>query len=372
MPVGCRLNSQSVASGGTQNASACCRHRTYFEGVVDVNRMQRLTALSLLSALVAASCGGGSGSSAPPPAPGPGPGPGPSGTVDNPGQLSPNLVDHNVAALATEFHVVIPPAITPINKLFVFLPGTKGVPNDYNFIVQAGARRGFHTIGLEYQNSEAVGSVCLNSTDVNCFWNVRRNVILGDIVSLGIPVTKPNSIVTRLTEAIAYLDQAHKSEGWGQYIRVDGTLDWSKIVVGGHTQGGGHAGVMAKLYAMSRTCYFSSPPDYSGGPADWMTKPNMTPATQQYGFAGISDPSVPIADLRANFSALGLVGPETSVDSNVSPYGNSHVLTTDHAPNPSTDIGTPLHGLTVRDTFTPRDSSGQPLFEAAWNYLCFQ
>ena len=333
-----------------------------------MNRMKKLAALSLLCALAAASCGGGSNSVAPP-----GPAPGPSGTVDNPGQLSPNLVDHNVAANDTEFHVVIPPAITPINKLFVFLPGTKGVPNDYNFIVQAGARRGFHTIGLEYQNSEAVGSVCLNSTDVNCFWNVRRNVVLGDIVSLGLPVTKPNSIVTRLSEAIAYLDQAHPTEGWGQYLLGDGTPAWSKIVVGGHSQGGGHAGVMAKLYSMSRACYFSSPPDYSGGPADWMTKENFTPASLQFGFAGLSDPSVPYNELSANFAALGLAGPAVSVDSPATPpYGNSHVLTTDHVPNPSTDTGTPLHGLTVRDTFTPRDSSGQPLFEAAWNYLCFQ
>lgn len=335
-----------------------------------MNHMKKLAALSLLSALVAASCGGGSSSGVPP---APAPAPGPSGTVADPGQLLPSTVDPAVAADATEFHLIIPPApgSTAQHKLFVFLPGTFGVPSQYELIVKAGASRGFHTIGLDYPNSVAVGAVCQTSTDVNCFWDVRRAIITGAAVSPDITVSVPNSIVTRLTKAIAHLNGAYPTEGWGEYL-VGGSLDWSKVVVGGHSQGGGHAGVMTKLYPMSRACYFSSPPDYSGGPADWMTKPNLTSALLQFGFAGLSDPSVPYNELSANFTALGLAGPAVSVDSNPPPYGGSHVLTTDHAPNPSSETGTPLHGLTVRDAFTPRDSSGQPLFAAAWNYLCFQ
>lgn len=338
-----------------------------------MNRTKKLAALSLLSALVAASCGGGSNSVAPP-APGPAPAPGPSGTVDNPGQLLPTTVNPAVAAEATEFHVVIPPApgSTVQHKLFVFLPGTFGVPSQYELIVKAGAGRGFHTIGLDYPNSVAVGAVCQTSTDVNCFYDVRRAIITGAPVSPDITVSVPNSIETRLTEAIAYLHKNYSTEGWDEYLVGGVVLDWSKVVIGGHSQGGGHAGVMTKLHAMHRACYFSSPPDYSGGPANWMTIPSKTPATPQFGFAGLSDPSVPYNELSANFTALGLAGPAVSVDSNASPYGGSHVLTTDHAPNPSSEPGTPLHGLTVRDAFTPRDSFGKPLFDAAWNYLCFQ
>jgi hypothetical protein len=341
-----------------------------------VNHTKRLAALSLLSALVAASCGGGSnsgGAPSPSPAPAPAPG-GPSGTLANPGQLLPSTVNPAVAADATEFHVVIPPApgSTAQHKLFVFLPGTLGVPSQYELIVKAGASRGFHTIGLDYPNSVAVGAVCQTSTDVNCFYDVRRAIITGAPVSPDITVSVPNSIETRLTEAIMYLDSHYSTEGWNDYLIGGVALDWSKVVIGGHSQGGGHAGVMTKLHAMHRACYFSSPPDYSGGPANWMTIPSKTPATPQYGFAGLSDPSVPYNELSANFTALGLAGPAVSVDSNVPPYSGSHVLTTGHAPNPSSDPGTPLHGLTVRDTFTPRDSSGQPLFAPAWDYLCFQ
>ena len=343
-----------------------------------------LAALSLLSCLVLAACGGG-GPDAPPTS---APAPPPAAPIYVVRTVLPSTVD---AAAVTpsdtgaDYHVVIAPVagVTPANKLFVFLPGTGGVPNQYQLILKAGARRGFHTIGLDYPNPTAIGVLCAAGSDPDCFWNVRRTIVTGAPgLSPVISVTPPNAIVTRLTEAVAYLNQTYPTEGWGQYLLARGALDWSKVVAGGHSQGGGHAGVMAKLYAMSRACYFASPPDWNAAnhptapnaPAAWAGYANVTPATLQFGFGGLQDPSVPYSKLSAIWQTLGLgaFGAAMSVDANAPPYGGSHTLTTNAKPTASTDPGTPLHGLSVRDVFTPLDASGEPVFDAAWRYLCFE
>jgi hypothetical protein len=257
------------------------------------------------------------------------------------------------------------------------------VPSQYQLILKAGARRGFHTLGLDYPNPSAVGVLCAASSDPDCFWDVRRTIVTGAPgLSVDISVTPPNAIVTRLTEAVAYLNTTYPGEAWGQYLLASGALDWSKVIVGGHSQGGAHAGVMAKLYAMARTCYFASPPDWNAAnhptapntPAAWEAYANLTPAAQQFGFGGLQDPSVPYAQLSVIWQTLGLgaFGAAVSVDGNTPPYSGSHMLTTNATPAISNDPGTPLHGLTVRDVFTPLDASGQPVFDAAWGYLCFQ
>lgn len=323
--------------------------------------------------MVLASCGGGSSEQVAPAPP-------PSSADYVVHEVLPSTIDPAANDQISDVHVIIPPiaGVTPVGKLFVFLPGTDGVPTDYQLILKAGAGRGFHTIGLDYANSSAVGVTCLTSTDVNCFWDVRREVITGGNYSPDVAIAPADSIVTRLTKAIAYLNTTYPSEGWGQYL-ANGAVDWSKIVVGGHSQGGGHAGVMTKLYAMSRACYFASPPDWdtnTNSPAAWESYTSVTPVSAQYGFGGLQDPSVPYSQLSVIWETMGLMNSTSSavsVDSNTPPYGDSHALTTNAQPDTSTtDPGTPLHGLTVRDAFTPLTSSGTPVFDPVWGYLCFQ
>lgn len=357
-----------------------------------VHRTRRLAGLAVLCSLVIAACGGGGSDAGTAPAPTPAPAPAPTPPPAAPSYVVRNLFPSaaDPAAVtaedtASDYHVVIPPlaGVAPVNKLFVFLPGTGGVPNQYQLILKAGARRGFHAIGLDYPNPAAVGVLCAASRDPDCFWNVRREVITGDTsLSADITVTPPNAIVTRLAKALAYLNQTYPGEGWGQYLATGGAPEWSKVVMAGHSQGGGHAGVMTKLFALGRACYFASPPDWNtathptapNAPATWTSYPNLTPTARQFGFGGLQDPSVPYDRLSPIWQALGLgaYGAAVSVDSGTAPFAGSHMLTTNAQPAASSAPGTPLHGLTVRDVFTPLDAAGQPLFDAAWGYLCFQ
>jgi hypothetical protein len=331
-----------------------------------MTRVGSLIALSLATSLLVlvTACGGGGESSIAPP---------PSGTVER--DIDPAVADPRITNSLQAHVAVTPSSEARANKLFVFLPGTGGVPSLYRLVLRSGAARGYHALGLNYPNAEAVGSICFGRESA-CFWDVRREVITGVNRSNLVSVNEPDSINTRLGAALTYLHASYPDEGWGQYF-VNGSIDWSKLVVAGHSQGGGHAGVMAKLYAMNRAVYFSSPADWNAltnDPADWMSaEPNVTPASEQFAFGNVSDSLVPYDEVRVNWAALGLTafGAAASVDGNVSgPFGSTHLLITSN-PGVSGGAISPSHGSTVLDVATPRDASGGALFDPVWAYLCF-
>ena len=282
-------------------------------------------------------------------------------------------------------HVVINPSpiVAPKGQLVVFLPGTQGVPEQYTLILRAAAGWGFHAIGLNYPNQTAVGALCGNSSDADCFWNARTEILFGD----GTPVngqadiTMADSIVNRLDKLLLSMNATHPAEGWGQFLLADNTVDWGKVVLAGHSQGGGHVGVMAKTVSLGRAVYFSSPADWNNltdQPADWtVSRPTATPASRQYGFGSDSDPLVPNEKAFAIWDNLGLAEPATGpvlVDTASDAYSGSHQLRTALTYNPaSTAPGTALknHGITVVDVSTPVDGSGRPVFgtNGVWAYL---
>lgn len=270
-------------------------------------------------------------------------------------------------------HVAINPSpdATPRNKLFVFLPGTGAVPTNQQLILGTAATRGYHAIGLCYPNPTAVGVLCADDVDPECFWSVRREIIIGLDTSPLVAIGPADAIVNRLEKLLQYLHTQYPSEGWGQYL-ANGRIDWSRVTLAGHSQGGGHAAVLAKLVSLDRAVYFSSPADWrqvADVPATWLSRTNVTPASRQYAFIHEQDQLVPVAHALANWSVLGLdaFGAATRIDSGTAPYGGSHRLTT---------LATPLlagsyHGSTVVDAATPRTSGGAPLFEPVWVYLAF-
>lgn len=287
-------------------------------------------------------------------------------------QITPSSTDAAINT-ADEPHVAINPApsVTAAGRLFVFLPGTGALPTQYRMILRLGAARGYHAIGLNYPNPSAVGVLCADDIDADCFWNVRREVITGVNTSALVDVSTANSIVNRLQKLLTSLDRQYPAEGWGQYL-TGGAVDWTKVVISGHSQGGGHAGVMTKLYAMYRACYFSSPADWrllANAPATWTARANVTDASKQFGFSHVQDQLVAYTHLLSIWPAMGLgaFGAPVNTDGRSSPYDNSHQLSTTATPV----IDGSYHGATVVDVATPKTTQGAAMFESIWAYLCF-
>lgn len=281
-------------------------------------------------------------------------------------------------------HVVINPSalVTPQGQLVVFLPGTQGRPTQYTYILRTAAGLGFFAVGLNYPNQTAMGSLCRYSADSNCYWTARNEVLWGDFtpVTGQADVTEADSIVNRLNKLLVWMNANYPAEGWGQFLLNDNTVDWSKIVVAGHSQGGGYAGVLTKEVLLSRAVYFSSPDDWNeltNQPANWTSKPNVTPADRQYGFGSAADSLVPNDHAFAHWDSLGLYRPAAGpvlVDGANAPFSGSHQLYTSLPYNPASTApttGLKNHGITVNDTSTPVDAGGRPLFavNGVWPYL---
>jgi hypothetical protein len=269
------------------------------------------------------------------------------------------------------------PGAVPKERLFVMLPGTGGTPNVQRLILRAGIARGYHVIGLPYRNETTVADYCIGISDVNCTGNVRREIITGADTSGQIVVDSTNSIFGRLTRTLGYLNTTYPTEGWGRFL-AGGAVDWSVVTVAGHSQGSGHAAYMGKLYSLDRLVMFSGPSDIgtgNGASAAWLSLPNITPASRQYGFTHTADELVPYALVLNNWGLIGLgsFGVPVSVDGASPPYGNSRQLTTSAAYNPSAPnaITYPYHLATVLDTFVPLTAQRAPVYSHVWEYLAF-
>jgi pimeloyl-ACP methyl ester carboxylesterase len=229
-------------------------------------------------------------------------------------------------------------------------------------------------VGINYVNGVAVGQLCATEPDRDCHGKVRQEVITGQDTSALVSVGPVDSIVNRLAKLLIALNQQYPSEGWDQYLNNQLLPDWSKINLAGHSQGGGHAGLMARMYNLNRAAYFSSPADwrnFANQPATWMSMPSITPVSRQYGFTHLSDPLVPYSNIVPIWQALQLdtLGPVASVDGSASPWGGSHQLTTNATPG--SNLPTAAHGATVFDVSVPRSADGSPSFRSVWSAMLY-
>lgn len=268
-----------------------------------------------------------------------------------------------------EPHVVyFDPGVSPRDLLFVHLPGSFGVPENSRLILQEVARQGVPAIGLRYPNSWTVARLCRGSPDPACHERVRREILDGEDRTPLVMVTPANSIQHRLLSLLRYLSARYPSEGWERFFE-GGELDWSKIVVSGHSQGGGHAAFIAKVKEVARVIMFASPGDRSQGqPAPWLRGPHVTPTERYFGFSHRRDRGWP--SFEESWKALGLdaFGLPHSVDGADPPYENAHMLYTDALP--ATGSFADAHGAVVVDRKTPRLPDGRPQFAPVWRYLC--
>ena len=76
------------------------------------------------------------------------------------GVVAPSITDPAIDSF-TNVHTWARSLSTPRrNKLFVFLPGTGGIPLVYQEVVRAADNYGFHAVGLMYPNATSVNELC--------------------------------------------------------------------------------------------------------------------------------------------------------------------------------------------------------------------
>lgn len=249
--------------------------------------------------------------------------------------------------------------------LFVFMPGSFGKPENTRLVIENAARHGYLALGLRYPNSWTVNSLCGATGSLACFEDVRLEIIDGVDRTPLISISRANSIENRLAKALAWLAAAQPDEGWARFL--DGAEPrWERIIVAGHSQGGGHAPVIAKHREVARVNMFSAPNDFIGNRlADWLDDAHLTPAERYFGFSHARESGH--ANHLASWDVLGLdaFGAALRGDDAPDDFLGSHEIYTEIDPA----IDGKEHGSTASDSAVPLDESGEPRHARSWTYL---
>jgi hypothetical protein len=272
-------------------------------------------------------------------------------------------------------HVVeIDRSIQSEDVLFVHFPGSFDIPTNSELILQHAARRGFPAIGLRYPNSWTVNGLCRTSSDAGCFEDVRMEILDGVDRTDRVTISEANSITNRLVKLLQYLDAEFPDDEWGRFLSGAGDVVWSKITVGGHSQGAGHAAMVGHVHRVNRVGMFAGVTDYSsyfGAPPAWLSDPGATPMDVHYGFGHSDDSLVPEDVLLEIWTAQGLAdfGDPVVVDDSAPPYAYSHMFFTNAEPADSGSYQ--FHNSVVMDQYTPKNDDGTARFSEIWEFMCF-
>lgn len=248
-------------------------------------------------------------------------------------------------------HVVAAPMSTPKNVLLLFLVGTNMDPNACSKFYKQASDSGYHVIALSYVNSTTISNPCANATSES-LKNYSKEVMDGVNHSEMTEVDLNNCIIKRLTLLLNYLNITYPGDGWGQFLKLNGTIAWNKMVLAGRSLGGMHVAMIGSFKpAVKRVICFSAPREVCTGVSS--TWPSLS-LNKYYCFTHKQDAYV---KQQAVWTAMGFTETPTDVDTQQPPYGNAHLLTT----NVST---TQAHKCTTVNCNLP--ASG---WAEVWGYL---
>lgn len=253
------------------------------------------------------------------------------------------------------------------NTLVVFLPGTNRAPNSYQFITEQIALLGYHVIGLMYKTDPAINPICRPTDDVTCHWRARMETIDGTDRHPAVSVNLANSIINRLEKVLQYLTINQSSGGWDQFYS-SGQLQWSKIMVTGHSQGASLAGILGKEFPVKRVVMWSVI-DFldSGNIPGWVN--NTTNHQNYYAFIHAKDELVPFSRAQVGWEKLGITeyGSMSSIDCNSYPFDNTHILYTTYAP--SVSLVDKYHNGTTIDIYIKDETDYKNSLKEAIRYF---
>jgi hypothetical protein len=287
--------------------------------------------------------------------------------------VNPTATDAAITTFTSEHHAYVNLNVAPRNRLFVFIPGTTAIPAYYTNITRTAAELGFHSIGVTYVNDNSVNGMCAGTTDPTLFEKVRLEIIDGSNRTDKVDVDRTNSIENRLIKLLVYLDTQWPVEGWGRYVEGGSNLLWESILVSGHSQGGGHAGIIAKRHRVDRCIMFAATDWWGAGPrpANWIFAPGRTPVDRYFAVAHMLDP-IGSNTFRVTWNAYGLgqFGPAGLFEDEPGPpYSWTHRIWTDSRPATGTD-GSNYHSAPVVDWETPKKADGvTPIYKELWQFM---
>jgi hypothetical protein len=305
--------------------------------------------------------------------------------------IDPCLTGSGISCDPVQGHIATRPNGSAKQRLVLLFNGSGAQPLAYTKVLGALSKAGYHSIGIRYASNKGTGAACPQedaATHPDCHRAFRAETVFGELVadpsglaldSPAVSVDAANSVMNRVLQVVEHLRLAYPSEGWEQYQLRDGStctvvdptygvcaLDWSKVVVMGHSMGSAIALYLAKHFEVARVAMISGPFDhYSDGSgvtvAPWIAEGGFeTPTVLMFGLSHSNEPTHDAQDTV--WTTLGMGGPTASVDSGSAPWGGVQRLVTSRQPACLADSEA-AHNSTAQNLCTPGDP---PALRSAW------
>lgn len=209
--------------------------------------------------------------------------------------------------------------------LLVFLNGSGGSPAgavaevETNwYTVARGA--GLHVLAVSYRSDDAVGLLCLEAGAQRdaCYVPTRRTILTGSYRAGAAPalssITPDEGVYARVAAALETLAAGDPSGGWDEFLdpahadTPEQAIRWSRVMVSGHSQGGGHAALIGRDHAVSRVLMLASPCDaLASGPASWLTDGGSFATAPAMAYIGLGAPGDTVCPTHsAGWASLGM------------------------------------------------------------------
>lgn len=240
--------------------------------------------------------------------------------------------------------------------LFVFFPGSDGNPEAHTKIADVIGGTGVRVLILAYQNNNTLNKLC--GTNDSCYTLARQDRVEGSTSSAYVNSVS-DGVKNRLLKALQTLN-------WTSFY-TGTTINWTKIIVGGFSQGAGVAAWIGKHYPVHRVCQFSGTWDHTSGTtsASWLSAGSVTPGSSFYGFTHQNDSLTNGAFyLDINWQALGM-GTNT-----IQLYSDGLTGQKIYANDTDSNCTANYHACSVEDSATPVLMDGTPKYANVWKYVC--
>jgi len=161
---------------------------------------------------------------------------------------------------------------------------------------------GNHVLAVAYRSDVAIAQMC-DSSRPDCYGASRRTLLTGvfapDADGSLADIREDEGIIPRIDQALRILVALRPQAGWDAFIgRATAStpadrIAWQRIIASGHSQGGGHAAYLGKLFPLIRVVQFSSTCDAPAGvPAPWTAADSGWITSPAATFFGFSAPTV--------------------------------------------------------------------------------
>lgn len=208
---------------------------------------------------------------------------------------------------ASRLNYALEPPGTARGTLVVLLNGSGSTPSQLTIepmrnLFASALEGGNHVLAVAYRSDVALSQMC-GSTRPDCY-GASRSALLTGVFAPGADnsladIRADEGIIARIEQALRHLVALRPQAGWDAFISGSATtapsdrIAWRRIIASGHSQGGGHAAYLGKLFPVVRVVQFSSTCDAPAGvPAPWTAADSVWVTSPATAFFGLSAPTV--------------------------------------------------------------------------------